>query len=345
MKKISAGTVGELVAVLPLHLGFVPQESILLAELGGDGRLGALARVDLDFTVGQRALTAQTLAHLAHVAEVFGERGTDEVLVVAITERVERADAGRVAELFTAALGDSLDVYGAPIVASGTQTCQWWVCTCCGDTGVVPDLADVTGAQEAMDAHGAPLASRAELTAMLEQDDETVAPEKIAAVRAQIDREPLAKALRTLVAMVEAAQSETTSEQAAFVGAALLDLAVRDAFLGFGVSIHLRQARDLACRAARRLTGEPRAAAATAAAVMFYIEGNGPMTGVALDAALDADRGYRAAHLTARALTAGMAPAEMRPASQLGVEVARRIGVELPGVLAEMDEREEVDRA
>jgi hypothetical protein len=61
-----------------------------------------------------------------------------------------------------------------------------------------------------------------------------------------------------------------------------------------------------------------------------YARGDGPLAGVALDAALRCDPDHRMAGMLDQALQSGMRPEQIRELAFTGYRLARRLGVELP---------------
>jgi hypothetical protein len=61
-----------------------------------------------------------------------------------------------------------------------------------------------------------------------------------------------------------------------------------------------------------------------------YARGDGPLAGVALEAALLSDHEHRMARMLDQALQSGMRPEQIRELAQTGYRLAKRLGVRLP---------------
>ncbi len=118
---------------------------------------------------------------------------------------------------------------------------------------------------------------------------------------------------------------------------AITRLPVRDAALSFAVTAFRHQAETLWRELARRLTGSPRASAATMLAHLHYIGGEGGYAGVALDCALSADPDWSLAVLLDRALSGGLPPRMLWEMLDDCYDTAQRLGVPIPQPISELE--------
>ncbi|NMD56113.1 DUF4192 domain-containing protein [Tsukamurella columbiensis] len=328
-------SLGELLAAVPALLGFYPTRSVvLLTHDEVTGRIGATARTDLGLN-RSGGLRKDCRAHIAEAVGLLRNQGADRLFCVAVDDRpLVRAvpallqlleDAGR----SRSAVDPDLEILDVVLVDRMTAG-QRWVCRH-GESGPLPDPASSPAMLAAVIEGRTVHRSRAELTDQLAEEGPGVAADRCRDAAAyEADGDPC-ELLAAVVGAVTAQRSATLSDaDVALLGGALLDVAVRDAAMALGLTVMADEARLLFAELARRLRGTPRAAAATLVAAAGYLRGDGPLTGIALDAALTADRRYRGAQLLAHALAAGMHPRELRITAEIGMTVARRLGVELP---------------
>ena len=328
-------SLGGLLAAVPALLGFYPTRSVvLLAHDEVTGRIGATARTDLGLN-RSGGLRKDCRAHIAEAVGMLRRQGADRLLCVAIDDR----PLGRVVPALLQVLEDAarsraavdpdleiIDLMLLDRMAAGER----WVCRH-GASGPLPDPESspvmVAAVVEGRTIHR----SRTALTDQLKEEGPGIAADRCRdAADYEADGDPC-ELLAAVVGAVTAQRSSALSDaDAALLGGALLDVHVRDAAMALALTVMADEARLLFAELARRLRGTPRAAAATLVAMCGYLRGDGPLTGIAIDAALTADRHYRGAQLLAHALAAGMHPRELCLTAEIGVRVARRLGVELP---------------
>ncbi|NKY18088.1 DUF4192 domain-containing protein [Tsukamurella spumae] len=328
-------SVGDLLAAIPALLGFYPDRSVvLLAHDEVTGRIGATARIDLGLTKAGD-LRKDCRRHLGEAVRLLRIQGADRVFCVVVDDRpLVRATPALLQVLQQYARSRSLaepdleieDVMLLPRVAAGER----WVCRH-GESGAVPDPETSPVMLAALVEGRTVHRSRSALTDLLAEEGAGIVADRCRDAAAfEADDDP-GELLAALVATATGQRSaELTDADVALLGGALLDLQVRDAAMALALTVIADEARLLFAELARRLRGTPRAAAATLVAASGYLRGDGPLTGIALDAALAADPGYRAARLLATAFGAGLHPSEMSETAELGVAMARRLGVELP---------------
>lgn len=328
-------SVGDLVVAVPALLGFYPTRSvILLAHDEVTGRIGATARTDVGLTKAG-ALRRDARTHLVEAVRILRGQGTDRLFCLIVDDRplvrvvpaVLRAiEEGGRAQLAAEPDLEVVDVLLVDRIAEGRR----WVCRH-GESGGLPDPVSsplmLAAVLEGRIIHE----SRGDLTAQLAEEGPGVVADRCRdAADYEADGDPCELLAAVVGAVTEQRSGALSDADVALLGGALLDLQVRDAAMALALTVMADEARLLFAELARRLRGTPRAAAATLVAASGYLRGDGPLTGIALDAALTADRSYRGARLLAEALAAGMHPRELSATADVGAAVARRLGVALP---------------
>jgi hypothetical protein len=324
---------GSLIAALPAVLGFVPEQSLVLVTLDDD-ELGCVLRVDLSL-----ALRDGT-AHLAEVAAAAEPHAAIAVIVdgdgadcpechehhAALAEDVAIELAGRGIELRAVHVVDR--------VAAGGR---WHCADGCGRNGIVDDpYASPLAVAAVLD--GRRLYNRrADLQEVVAADPvrgeriaqtiATVAPRsgrrRPSAVRADI------KAALTAAARLADGRALTERQQAR-LAVALTDPQVRDTLYALAVGENAGQAESLWAELSRSLPAPWRAEALVQLAFSAYVRGDGPLAGVALDAALRCNPAHRMAGMLDTALQSGMQPDQIREIALTGYRQAERLGVQLP---------------
>ncbi|NQE93237.1 DUF4192 domain-containing protein [Nocardia terpenica] len=347
----------EFIAAIPALLGFVPERSLVVCllqdtpERPGAVFLGAVARHDLDVSgCGAWVRVAGQLAAICVQERAVG------VVVLVVDDRASVTRAGRPGARASRhrdlirALGGALraadvtlaDAWAAREIATGAP---WWSLTDPERTGTQqdPSASPVTLAH-VLD--GRPIrSSRAELLATVEVDRElrdAVAAELEQAeltarrlYRRAVSRSAPGEYRRAALEMVlwqiaaVGSAAPIPPDAVADVAVALRDSTVRDALFALAVGEHGRAAEELWTRLCRALDGPDRAEAATLLGYSAYIRGDGPLAGVALEAALEADPSHGIAGLLETALRTGMHPQEMRKLARSGALAAAGLGVDL----------------
>jgi hypothetical protein len=111
---------------------------------------------------------------------------------------------------------------------------------------------------------------------------------------------------------------------------ALTDLRVRDTLYALAVGEKAAEAETLWALLARQLPKQWRVEALVLLAFSAYARGDGPLAGVALDAALRCSGEHRMASMLDTALQSGMRPEQIRDLAVTGYRLADRLGVSLP---------------
>ncbi|ADG78447.1 hypothetical protein TPAU25S_02004 [Tsukamurella paurometabola] len=329
--------VGELIAAVPALLGFVPERSVvLLVHDDVTGRIGATARTDLGLTRAG-TLRVDCRRHLGQAVGLLRRQGADRLYALVVDDRrLTKAVPALVDCLETVVsaeptLGAEVvlaDLFFVSAIADGAR----WLCRH-GESGAVTDPATSPVALAAA-LEGRPVrASRTELVALLAAAGRGIGRADCLAAASNVsDRDPaeLLGAVVAAVLQVGSRPEPLGDADVAVLGGALLDVNVRDAALSLSLSVVADDALEMFAELARRLRGTPRAAAALLVAASAYARGDGPLTGIALDAALAADPGYRAARLLAAAFENGISPRAVSAAAESGERVAARLGITMP---------------
>ncbi|AHH20123.1 hypothetical protein NONO_c53430 [Nocardia nova SH22a] len=348
---------GEFIAAVPALLGFRPRRSLVVCLLlrsrkyPGAVYLGALARHDLDVAgCGAWVRLAGQLAAICGQEEAVG------VLVLVVDDRAtapRSGGAGRrgarhrdlVRTLDGALRARDVTMAQAWAVADIAAGADWWSILDSGRRGRQSDpAASPVALAQVLD--GRPIrASRDDLIAVVAEDP--ALRDRIDAVigaAAEAAQGRFRKALRTgtprsysraalekvlwQISTVESGD-ELDPPELADLAVAVRDDAVRDSLFAVAVTEHAAAAETLWARACRGLGGADRAEVATLLGYSAYARGDGPMAGVAFDAALAAEPGHRIAQLLDAALRTGMRPADVRKLAASGRDTAAGLGVDL----------------
>ncbi|WP_143965439.1 DUF4192 domain-containing protein [Gordonia zhaorongruii] len=341
-----------LIAAVPALLGFVPERSIVLMCFDHRSQITATMRHDLHWTRGGRASVEmkRLLGRLGELSESYGACG---VVAVLVDDRVDPADerydllAREVHRAFRAIGGLTAGFAARDLVLGQRWRTVWQPDRSSG--GMFP--GDVAECGELTDPQASPaalhrsvysgrgiLGRRSELEEMLafrEHCDDaicrSVSPIPPSGPADEVDRARLALLYATVVEWsCDGGTRALSCDRVNALADALLSIQVRDAVLGFGLTVHHEAAENLWRDLARRLSGTPRAAAATLLGYLHYMEGSGAFASTAFDAAHAADPEYSLANLLDTALVNGLPPRELRGLAELSFDLAHDLGVELP---------------
>ncbi|AFU02787.1 hypothetical protein AW168_35285 [Nocardia brasiliensis] len=352
------GDPGELIAGIPAMIGFPPQRSLVVLILrpvheGTSVLVDAVMRIDLDQDEGRTPLRATTVARCVSQVAVHADRVT--VLAVVVDDRVteprmpagdigESCRAGRferlVADLAERLTTADIELAAAWAVQAIEPEQPWSTLVGPARAGVLPDPADSAIADGAK-----VVGSRAELEAAVRADVELQQEVSVlldAALAAGRDRQaraaqrddPSSYCRRSLeyvllqVASIEAG-GQLMAPELAELAVALRDRAVRDVMFALAVGEHAAAAETLWSIMARAQSGRDRAEAAALLAYSAYVRGDGPVAGIALEAALGTDPEHPLATLLETALSIGMRPEKMTRLAHSGFEAATDLGVDL----------------
>ncbi|MFI6210605.1 DUF4192 domain-containing protein [Nocardia brasiliensis] len=355
---------GDLIAGVPAMIGFGPERSLVVLVLRAvpdrdDGAIiDAVMRFDLDQEGGRGRLRAEQVARC--VAQVSAHDDVAEVLAVVVDDRsvepdlcgsdiVARCGIGRfdmlVAALARRLAAQDIALAGAWAVRAIRPGERWWSLFGEQRSGLLADPAtSAVALSQVLD--GRPvLGSRAELAAMVTEDvalqdevaallDTALAIARDRYARAVRRGEPDAYSRQALeyvlwqVANLES-ENEPMARELAELAAALRDRAVRDAMFALAVGDHAAAAEGLWAVLTRALRGRDRAEAAALLGYSAYARGDGPLAGIALEAALTADPDHPMALLLETSLSLGMRPEQMRRLARSGYHAAADLGIDL----------------
>lgn len=346
---------GDLICAVPALLGFRPQRSFVAVCLSGrgPGTVGAVMRHDL--VLGDGTTVSESMAAaLDRFTGVCAREGTDAVVAVIVDDRIARG--GGLASRGYVAIVDEfaarLDRVGTALIGVHATTeievGRQWFSLLGGDRcGTLPDPSASSVAVARVLDGGAIRASRRELEEVLSPRPAAerlrvaelidTARESMllgrelaerAGDRARADRRELSLVLAQ-IAHVESG-GELLAAEIAELGLVLDNQTVRDCLLALAAGTEADAAEQLWVLLVRSLPDPERAQAAVLLGYSAYARGDGPMAGVALDAALESDPGHRLAGLLDTALQAGLRPAVVRELADTGYDCARRLGVDLP---------------
>ena len=308
---------GEIAALVPLLVGFVPSESLVVVSLRGERkRVGLTVRIDLPDPEYDALLAEQIAARL--------EKDGAIAAVVVVYTQAPDADGSRAGRAVVDAVAAAcpVAVTEALLVRDG----RWWsyFCeqeVCCPSAGTPLDEAPTPALQ--LVAAQSVAGGRAVLPSREELVRSVAAPELLAAVAAR-------QRLDRLADQVADGQGElwTASDARTLLDAVAEGASVdADAAAALAIAVHHKLLRDevatwaldrqdellaLLLQVARQVVPPYDAPICTLVAWVAYAGGDGGLANVALDRALASDPAYSMAHLLRTALDGQVAPKEIR---------------------------------
>jgi hypothetical protein len=329
---------GSLIAALPAVLGFVPEESLVLVTLEGS-EMGCVMRVDLSDGL---------LDNLDGMAEAAATTGADAAIAVIVDEagascRMCNDEHRRLVDAVRGALHEhGVTLRHAHVVDRIAAGGRWhWVDG--SGSGIVEDpMASPLAAAAVLDGRRL-YPNRTELQEVIEGvafDD----PEEATALYAVISEyvECVADGPRCdadVRADVEHAMTVAAHlndgrppsyEDMARLAYALTDPEVRDTLYALAVGAEAAAAESLWVLLSRSLPQPWRVEALVQLAFSAYARCDGPLAGVALEAALRCNPDHRMAGMLDTALQSGMRPEQIRELAFTGYQLAGRLGLKLP---------------
>lgn len=314
-----------LITSIPALLGFVPDRSLILLPIAG-GALGTVMRVDLD------GHTAEVSGRLAAVA---ADHEADSAIVV-IVDLHSGHHTDLVDALAAALTLRGIRVLGALGVDDIIGGGQWHCLDDCGAGGTLDDPAgSVMAAAAVLDGRKL-YRNRGEMEALVAQDPATVEMVRAALAAGSAPTDPR-EAVESAIAVARtlAMGAVPSVDEIASTATALLDNQVRDMLLAFALTDESHAAEDFWAMVARSVPSPWRVEALALLAVYAYVRADGPLAGIALEAALQDDPWHSLASMLDCALQTGMQPSDIRSLAVVGYRVAREAGVNLPGQLVE----------
>ncbi|NMN94090.1 DUF4192 domain-containing protein [Antrihabitans stalactiti] len=349
----------DVLAALPALLGFTPERSLILVCLGGPvgTALGAVLRHDLilpDEFDDPYVITDAMVAAIDLFASVCArERARKAIAFVVDEASDDEYDSAAVAyEAVAEALFDRLDDVGTELVgvhsvAEIAKGRFWWSLLDDPRSGFLPDpqtsaimaahVAEGRQIRRSRDELAATLqrASAIERATIADHIDNARESSVLARKLATAKPDPTERSRRELnmvlahIAVAESGQ-RLLAPEIAELSLALANSMVRDAMLAVAVGPYAVAAEQLWLTMARALPDPERSTAATLLGFSAYVRGDGPLAGIAFEAALDSDPVHYLARLLDGVLQTGMRPTELLPIADAGFEAARLLGVTLP---------------
>ncbi|MHA7663652.1 DUF4192 domain-containing protein [Mycolicibacterium sp. HS_4_1] len=331
---------GALIAAVPAVLGFAPEQSLVLVTVIG-GEMGAVLRVDLS-----EGFWGALPAALGHLSGMAAAADADAAVAVIVDEA--SVDCPMCADLYREvsheldeALSDQgIELFAVHVVDRVAVGGRWYCADGCGNAGVVedPESSPVTMAA-VLDGRRL-YARRADLVDVVAVTD----PQRAEALRSAIEKHaaPVDYPGRTdsevradvehAVACASGAPdgSPLTDDDAVRLACAVADSRVRDTLYALAVGENAASAESVWATLTRMLPAPWRVEALVLLAFSAYARGDGPLAGVALQAALDVDSGHRMAGMLDMALQSGMRPDRIRELALTGYKLAERLGVQMP---------------
>ncbi|OBJ81371.1 DUF4192 domain-containing protein [Mycobacterium sp. 1245852.3] len=302
-------SIGDVVRNLPGMLGFRPAESLVVAAVQG-GCVSCVLRVDLSDVAATNALE-----RLAVLVSRSGADGAVAVFVSTLTSscmmRIERF-GDMAATLAEALEADGVCLVDAVMVDRVEAGGRWQCVDGCGKAGVLGDPASSAAAAAAVVAGRRMYGSREELAALVAVDVERAAA--VAPLLAGAGGAAVEVAVRQAVAAVRrVGQGEVLSDiDLARIGASLVDVRVRDALFTLVDSAEAGAAETLWGELARVLPRPYRSEALCLIGFSAFSRGEGPLAGVALEAALAEEPAHPMAGMLDCALQGGIRPEDIR---------------------------------
>ncbi|MUL44854.1 DUF4192 domain-containing protein [Mycobacterium sp. CBMA293] len=331
---------GALIAAVPAVLGFVPEKSLVLVTVA-DGEMGVVLRVDLS-----DGFWGALPAALGHLADMAASADADAAVAVIVDEK--GVDCQMCADLFRdvsheleEALSDhGIELFAVHVVDKVAAGGRWHCADGCGNAGVVEDPGSSPVAMAAVLDGRRLYSRRAELVDVVAVADVRQAAalqpaiEKLAAAT-DYDRRPDSEVRVDVEHALACARTASGAaplpdDDVVRLACAVSDSRVRDTLYALAVGENAAAAESLWASLTRTLPAPWRVEALVLLAFSAYARGDGPLAGVALDAALDVDSRHRMAGMLDMALQSGMRPDRIRELALTGYKLADRLGVQMP---------------
>jgi Domain of unknown function (DUF4192) len=325
---------GALIAALPAVLGFVPEKSLVVVTVDR-GEMGAVMRVDLSPRL------VDTVDRIAEVAAAARPNAAIAVIVDAdgalcpMCAEDYRELARALSDVLALQAITLLAVHVVDRIAAGGR---WHCADMCGDRGAVDDPSSSPLAMAAVLDGRRLYARREELQQVIEGKD-TARVDRIARrirrrLKARGDHDDDSTRRDIEYAIDAVGQvcdgTELSDAAAAEIACGLTNILVRDTLYALAVSDKAGQAETLWAMLSRVLPKPWRVEALVLLAFSAYARGDGPLAGVALEAALRCSGEHRMASMLDTALQSGLRPEQIRDLAVTGYRLADGFGVSLP---------------
>lgn len=325
---------GSLIAALPAVLGFVPEKSLVLVTVDR-GELGAVMRVDLSPKL------ADTVDRIADVAAAAKPDAAIAVIVDAegalcpMCAEDFRELSGALTDVLALQRITLLAVHVVDRIAAGGR---WHCADMCGARGTVDDPSASPLAMAAVLDGRRLYARREELQQVIEVTDTA----RVQRLARRIRRRLKARAddgdgstRRDIEAAIDAAGrvcngADLPDAEVAELACGLTNLEVRDTLYALAVGEKSAEAETLWAMLSRIMPKPWRVEVLVLLAFSAYARGDGPLAGVALEAALRCSAEHRMASMLDTALQSGLRPERIRELAVTGYRLADRLGVSLP---------------
>ncbi|GEL24422.1 hypothetical protein PSU4_33760 [Pseudonocardia sulfidoxydans NBRC 16205] len=316
---------GELVAAVPVLLGFHPERSLVVVSTHGPGlrTVGVTLRADLPGPDNPDDVDELCDMVARCLVDAAGP-GPLGAAVVVVDGPVDGGPAPGVPDLVDAAaaalLAAGVSVVGTRVWTAATTAGAAWACTDpCGCSGTVADAHALPLTAAAVVAGAVVRASRTEIVASLQAPDVERLRRRAALFDRELDLHAASLDMTSAQAALESALGATAAATLVLDDARVLDLAValqtpevRDAALRECIGPRAATAEQLWAALVRE-TPEPESAEAAALlAVAALARGDGALANIAVDRARQAWPGHRLAEALAEALANGFGPAQVR---------------------------------
>lgn len=325
---------GTLIAALPAVLGFVPEKSLVLVTVDR-GELGAVMRVDL---APELADTVEGIAEVAAAA-----RPDAAIAVIVDAEGALcpmcaddfRTLASTLTDMLALQNISLLAVHVVDRIAAGGR---WHCADLCGARGVIDDPSSSPLAMAAVLDGRRLYARREDLLEVIEVTDTARVARLARRIRRRLkSRESTGEhssrgdvEFAMALAAKAGAGAEPSDAQVAEMACALADIDVRDTLFALAIGEKAAEAETLWAALSRRLPNPWRVEALVLLAFSAYARGDGPLAGVALEAAMRCSGEHRMASMLDTALQSGLRPEKIRELAVSSYRVADRLGVSLP---------------
>ncbi|OHU18721.1 hypothetical protein BKG76_19415 [Mycobacteroides franklinii] len=320
-----------LIAALPAMLGFIPEDSLVVVTLA-DGLVEAILRRDL------HDLDDPEHAAFEALAEVLGPGPADAVIAVVISAVLPDLEAGDIIRRLAKHLNCQGISLTAGHVVDRVGSDGWWRCyDGCGAGGPVddPQCSPLTAA--AVLAGRTVHRRREDLVALIAPTDTRRTAVLAAALRrplpvrrddAAADRRAVNRIMRAACQVAEF--RPLSNREMLAIARSLTVLRVRDTVCALAAGVLAADVERLWLALSRLLPAPWRAEPLVLLGFSAYTRGDGPLAGVALDAALTAQPEHRLGQLLLSALHSGMRPAEIGTLADTGFRLAHELGISLP---------------
>ncbi|HVV10260.1 DUF4192 domain-containing protein [Amycolatopsis sp.] len=316
--KINVSDPGQLIASIPYLFGFRPENSLVVAGLGGSsgGRLGPVLRLALPPPEHEEEAVAAVMPAFAH-------NPCGAVIAIVVGAHPGRAPGELPHARLIARLSAAFEELGRPLlntlwtpeVRGGARWRSYE-----GDReGELPDQRSTELAAICVSQGQVTYDSREEMAGRLAPDDPAAIARRAALLREQ-SREPMTFAaglaeVRRALLLVRNGDLAFGDDQVVRLAEALSNSRVRDTCLATAhgsVAGRPTQAEGLWLELIRRTPPPERAEAASVLGYAAYLRGDGAFARVALENALDADPGHMLSRLLVRCLERGIPPEKLR---------------------------------